>query len=397
MLQSHADQGNPLAQAVVAHVYSNDSIQIVSNSLDKARHYGNLAIPWLKKKLAEGYKFAQLYWGAFHYYGITMDVNKDESYRFFILAATQGLPAAQNFVGLCHYYGYGTPVDFPKAVLHYRQAIEQGFAAAFYNLGYSFAHGEGVEKDEAAAAELWRVGAEQGYSLSLLALGNCYQYGRGVERNGTESAKWYQLAAEQNDTYAMGKLGHKYFIGDGVPRNLEMATHWFKTAADMGDEYSQYCLGICHLNGHGVPENAVEAWRLIRLSAENGHGEGQRLLGEHIYFGDDELAADKVEGLKWMRQASEKKLTSGVLGAHYMDTEIDFIEAVHWLNKAIAEGDGASHANLAVCCVSGLGTIKDAKEARRLMKLAADKGVEGCDETLEEWDKQKVGISEEEL
>ncbi|CAG0914028.1 unnamed protein product [Notodromas monacha] len=88
----------------------------------------------------EMYRRALLYWGR---------------------AAAQGYSWARVKLGDYHYNGWGTDVDFEVAASHYRLASDQDHnAQAMFNLGYMYEHGLGLKQDFHLAKRFYDMAAE---------------------------------------------------------------------------------------------------------------------------------------------------------------------------------------------------------------------------------------------
>jgi TonB family protein len=93
-----------------------------------------------------------------------------EAFRWFYMAAEQGVIRAQLNIGGMYYAGEKREQDYAKAANWYRMAAEQGNALAQYNLGGMYANGQGVEHDYLWAYVWLSFSAEQDYSPSIIQL-----------------------------------------------------------------------------------------------------------------------------------------------------------------------------------------------------------------------------------
>ena len=67
--------------------------------------------------------------------GLGVDVDMEQSVRWYLAAAEQGQPRAQNNLGVLYETGHGVPTDLVRALDWYRMAAEQGRLPAQFNLG----------------------------------------------------------------------------------------------------------------------------------------------------------------------------------------------------------------------------------------------------------------------
>ncbi len=80
-------------------------------------------------------------------FGLGVEEDKAEAFRWIKEAAEAGFDRAQYNAGKMYRDGTGTPRDMAQAVKWYRAAAQTGYAKAQASLGQRYARGEGVEKD----------------------------------------------------------------------------------------------------------------------------------------------------------------------------------------------------------------------------------------------------------
>jgi len=78
------------------------------------------------------------------------------------LAATHGNPEAQAKMGFIYGNAHGVELDFDESLRWYLMAAEQDFPAALANLGFMFDHGLGVPEDSQKALMYYRKAAKKG-------------------------------------------------------------------------------------------------------------------------------------------------------------------------------------------------------------------------------------------
>lgn len=94
-----------------------------------------------------------------YHYSLGLGVVQDEreGYKWYLLAAEQGLPSGQYAVGLTYEKGQGVKQDFREAAKWYRKAADQGYFGAQSNLGWLHQLGQGVSQDLVLALALYNV------------------------------------------------------------------------------------------------------------------------------------------------------------------------------------------------------------------------------------------------
>ncbi len=145
--------------------------------------------------------------GICYAFGIGIDKNPSQTFRFYTLAAEQGYAAAQYFLGLCYINGSGTKKDPATAVKYFQLAVEQCdpngqcALAACYNFGIG-----GVQSSTEESVLLYKRSAEGGNATAQYTLGVWYERGVSVLADRTEALKWYNEAKQQGSIEAAQAL-----------------------------------------------------------------------------------------------------------------------------------------------------------------------------------------------
>lgn len=87
--------------------------------------------------------------------------------------------------------------DTNQAFRFYRMAAEQGLPEAQEALAWMYVDGNGVPQDYQRAFALARSAANQGYGQAQMMLGGMYTDGVGVDRDLVKAHMWYNLASAQ--------------------------------------------------------------------------------------------------------------------------------------------------------------------------------------------------------
>jgi TPR repeat protein len=122
--------------------------------------------------------------------------------------------------------------DATQAFKYYSLAAEQGLAIAQCNLAFMYARGEGTAKNMDKAVALYSKCAQQGHFMGEYAIGYMHATGEGLPKNGPVAEKWFLLAANQGFLMAQRALVHMYEAGDGVAADPAKAVMWLHRVRD---------------------------------------------------------------------------------------------------------------------------------------------------------------------
>jgi TPR repeat protein len=207
------------------------------------------------------------------------------------------------------YVGEGTKKDKDESNRWCLMAAEQGLAAAQCTWGLTVFKGEGVSPDAKLATEWFRKSAIQGFARSEFILGLFYRDGTGMKADPAESTKWITQAAEHGYANAQYELGNQLYGEEADPAKDAIAARWFRKSAKQFQPDACFSLGHCYLNGRGVVRNKIEGLAWMLMSAEKLGKESKeeltRILGE---FGEDEIkrASERSQQLQAELEAKLK-------------------------------------------------------------------------------------------
>ena len=160
------------------------------------------------------------------------EVEYEEAFKLFMMAAEKGHAGAQYMVGEAYYYAHGVEDDEEEAVKWYKLAAENGSEKAqekleiLYKIIASDSYEKGKQKrDSRKYDEYYEKGK--------------VQY---LELNYKEAFKLFMIAAKNGHAGAQYVVGNAYFGGKGIEKNLEEAVKWYKLAAANGNEYAKNML-----------------------------------------------------------------------------------------------------------------------------------------------------------
>jgi len=154
----------------------------------------------------------------------------------------KGNDKACYYMASCYTFGIGVEKNPEEAFKYYKLAAEKENALAQYNLGYCYKKGIGVEENLDKAVELYTLSAGKGNAHAQCNLGLCYKNGDGVEKDLDKARELYERSAEQGNSHAQCNLGLCYKNAIGVEKNVDKAKKYYKQSADQGNEHAKAAL-----------------------------------------------------------------------------------------------------------------------------------------------------------
>jgi len=325
----------------------------------------------------------------------------DESFRWYLQAAEQGIAASQFNVGSLYLGGVGTVADEEKALYWFRKAAEQGHAQAAEMVRQleapaepqiiteeaeepSVVEKENLTKSECtvdeeksakaaapgqAAEDLYQRGkaaiqakdyqnglndliqaGQQGHADAQSMAGYMYLKWK---QDKAQAFYWYSLAAQQNNALAQLYLGEAYRTGSGVAQDYAAAVQWYQRAAEQGDANAQNNLALMYVNGCGVEKNNEAALQWFQKAAAQGHAKakemaqrlGQQTVNERFAKALEALKAkDYTTALQLFTELAEQgdaaaQYNVGLMYCYGNGTDQNFEKAQEWFWKAAAQGD----------------------------------------------------------
>lgn len=200
----------------------------------------------------------------------------------------------------------------------------------------------------------------------------------------TEYCEELVKLAEDGNAEAQTNLGLCYLKGEGVTQSFEDAAKWFDKSANQNDAEGQYLLACLYSKGKGVQVNSQKSFKLLMESAQQGHADAQCGVAACYDYGENDIAIDHEEAIKWWRKAAEQGNARGqwAVGNYYFDNR-DFAQAVQWFEKSANQGEALSQLLLGMCYFKGLGVGRDIQKGYDLVKKAAEQGDESAIKQLE--------------
>lgn len=125
-----------------------------------------------------------------------------------IKQAKNGDPNAQYLVGACYAVGEGVELDKEISLKYYLMAAKQGDKMAQYAAATCYSYGKGTEIDKVKAFDLYLKAANQGLDKAQFAVGHFLEYGQGGnKKDHVKALEWYKKAASQGYKHAIKALG----------------------------------------------------------------------------------------------------------------------------------------------------------------------------------------------
>jgi TPR repeat protein len=281
---------------------------IIAASLCQAQEPGSrlddanaVTEPSFQQKAAAGDREAQ------NQLGITAQDNHDYrgAFKWFQLAANQGLSGAQVGLGFLYDMGLGVEKDSDQAAHWYGLAAAQGDPDGEFDLAMCYLHGEGIEQDQILARKWFSSALKHGDGgRSLNGIGLTYD--DGSRRDYAEAFHWYSKAAEMGFGEAQYNVCRRAAQGLGTAADYPEAIKWCSKAADSGDEWGQFGMGRIYEDGTGVPPDLAKAAEWYRKSAEQGNPAAQLSLGA-MYSDGKGVRRDLVQAYMWVAVAGSGK------------------------------------------------------------------------------------------
>jgi TPR repeat protein len=147
--------------------------------------------------------------GICYEYGLGVEENATEAFKYYTLAAKDGYTAAKYRLALCYKYGRGTTENLTEAYRWFAEAAEEGNFNSQFETAMMLLNGEGVAIDTEKAIQMLTTIAEENHDDAQFELGNCYLTGKGVAEDEAQAMYWYQRAAENGNEQAQKITGKR--------------------------------------------------------------------------------------------------------------------------------------------------------------------------------------------
>ena len=279
----------------------------------------------------------------------------------------QGSAVAQRRLGDAYLNAKGVPRDATEAARWYSRAAEKNDLQAKAQLGMLHQRGEGVRLDWKEAHRMLKQAAEGGNTYAMREFAFMVLDGRGQPANLHEALQWYRKAAEAGEMNAAQMAGvvHEYYL---QPPNPGEALRWYQRAADGGNVAAMYSLSTIYGDGRGVPQDkaAEQAWLDKALAAGSGAAHQEMARRARNQKPPDQAAAEQ-----WLERGV---LVGDGECAYQLSRSKDDETAVNWLRRGAELRNPNACFALYLRTSQGKGVPRDAGEADRLLRCAAELG-----------------------
>jgi TPR repeat protein len=211
LLKQAADLGSPYAQFALGRVTKNNEL--------------------IERVAMQGFSFAQSYLGKCY----AQQLNYQEAYRWYKIAADQGDSVNQVFIGDFHKMGLHVPKNLEEASRWYKLAADQGDPDGQFCLGSLYR----AKGDHIKAVELYTQAASKSHKGACSALADMYKKGEGAEKDHAKALYYTMQVKAPKD--------HSYFT-----QQLSVLPFVSPLQASFREELSQIDNGSAKLNRKGL-------------------------------------------------------------------------------------------------------------------------------------------------
>lgn len=228
-----AEMNYPYAQYKLGSYYYYGFLE---EDLDKAKE-------WYTRAYENGYPYAAIMLGDYYLYNVNDSEEPDygKAFEYYKFAESQGI--VSEGIGVCYDYGLGVEENESEAFKYYTLAANDGYTGAKYRLGLAYKYGRGTSENKIEAYRWLSDAAQNGnykaqYETALMLLD-----GEGVGKDEEQGIRMLTEVAEKDLNQAQFELGNCYLSGKGVPEDEVQAMFWYQKAADNGNEQAQKITG----------------------------------------------------------------------------------------------------------------------------------------------------------
>ncbi len=262
-----------------------------------------------------------------------------------------------------------------------KQSADLGDALAAYELSNFYFRGWGATETNLASYRYWLFkAASLGATDAQFFMGQAYRIGNGVPKDAQNSLMWYRKAAAKNHPEALYNLALHYLDDKTNRASLLLVNELMLRAAQMGHREAQFqCAMSCFRGDVGLDFEGGREW--LSKAAENGWPRAEFCLFQLYYNGlppgkdCPAYPKDKIEAIKWLRQAAEHgnyqaQSLLAVMLIRGQDIEQSKAEAEKLLRDAAEHGFAQAQNDLGFAILNGDVSSIDPTEAAMWCKLA---------------------------
>lgn len=376
---------------------------------------------WYLKAFNQGITNAAKQLGFMYFYGEGGESNDDEAYKFFKKAADEGNSRSQYMLHY-FYFGkekyrnynagrtyliksaeagdvlaqtllsklyingqYGFPESDERFVFWIQKAAEQGHAEAESILGMAYAEYEGQEllpQDYEKAVYWLKKAADQGYIDASLKLAEYFFTGKGLKKDeqlASDYAGQYERMLLDNETNgrkmpdAWYKLAKCYDKSDS---NVNKALDCYWKAFRDGNMDALYDVGWETLiKGKESSYSTMDSYSLVLYIEKEAKKSTSSNLAYLLGLYSDRNKYNSAED--WYKMAAEKgSISAKCKLAILYSSKQQYILALKYAQEAFDDGSAEGARLLGLCYKKGIGTKKDKRKAKEILKIAVERGSE---------------------
>lgn len=376
---------------------------------------------WYLKAVNQGITNAARQLGFMFFYGEGGENNDDEAYRFFKKAADEGNARSQYMLHY-FYFGkekyknynagrtyliksaeagdvlaqtllsklyingqYGFPESDERFVFWIQKAAEQGHAEAESILGMAYAEYEGQEllpQDYEKAVYWLKKAADQGYTDASLKLAEYFFTGKGLKKDeqlASDYAGQYERMLLDNETNgrkmpdAWYKLAKCYDKSDS---NANKALDCYWKAFRDGNMDALYDVGWETLiKGKESSYSTMDSYSLVLYIEKEAKKSTSSNLAYLLGLYNDRNRYNSAED--WYKMAVEKgSISAKCKLAILYSSKQQYVLALKYAQEAFDDGSAEGARLLGLCYKKGIGTKKDKRKAKEILKIAVERGSE---------------------
>jgi len=319
---------------------------------------------------------AKWYLGECYYYGLAVEQDDREAFKWFSAAAEDDNLNAKLSLANCYYYGRGVDIDYDKAYSLFEETKD--ICTSVEMLAECYYLGRGVTQsfDEAVSLCL-SLGSLLIYERAKIILGLCYCKGIGITLNTEKGFKLLESAT----------------IISYTPPKRERTSVWVNSYHDRPIDphihaEAAYELGRCFFTGIGTHQDYDKAKLCLECSAQIGYVQAMLLLAQCLKEGfgyydfsslheaslsDDGQALDLIN--TWIAECQQSKKAEDLHAlATYYQLSGNLPGAADYFERAAEMEHAASQYQVGMIYMNGSGRPVDLSIAATWLKRASNHG-----------------------
>jgi serine/threonine protein kinase len=194
------------------------------------------------------------------------------------------------------------------------------------------------------------------------------------DRDPVRALDLYEKAALTGDVIAL-RQGGLLYSNRKQPGDMARAVSFFERGSQSGDAASAYLAGESYLLGKGVTRDPMKGIKFLNQAASKDYPAAIDRLGDYYYRERKEY--EKAFALFEKARQLDWPPSFGNLGVLYMNgkgVNPDAATGADLFRQGAEKGDPSSMFFYAQCLENGVGLTTNLIEARKWLKLAAEKG-----------------------